>query len=158
MGEQVGEWLEEEDHYEVEPVNDSEQVYVQVDGCHLLTREEKWKETKLGRVFKNSSILPQSTNRHWIRESEYIGHLGDHKEFEHKMSRLVDQYEPIEERLIFVNDGAKWIEKWIKSDDLPPRSGTVLICYLYNILSLLLYVFFLFASFSFFVKLTNFCG
>ena len=42
--------------------------------------------------------------------------------------------------------------------DLPPRSGTVLICYLYNILSLLLYVFFLFASFSFFVKLTNFCG
>ena len=24
MGEQVGEWLEEEDHYEVEPVNDSE--------------------------------------------------------------------------------------------------------------------------------------
>ena len=43
-------------------------------------------------------------------------------------------------------------------NDLPPRSGTVLICYLYNILSLLLYVFFLFASFSFFVKLTNFCG
>ena len=32
MGEQVGEWLEEEDHYD----NDSEQVYVQVDGCHLL--------------------------------------------------------------------------------------------------------------------------
>ena len=115
-GEQVGEWLEEEDHYEVEPVKDTEQVYVQVDGCHLLTREEKWKETKLGRVFKSSSILPQSTNRQWIRDSEYIGHLGGHKEFEQKMSRLVDQYEPIEERLIFVNDGAKWIEKWIKSE------------------------------------------
>ena len=40
--------------------------------------------------------------------------------------------------------------------DLPPRSGTVLICYLYNILSLLLYVFFLFASFSFLCQTNKF--
>jgi len=116
MGEKVGDWLEKENHYDVKPVSQTDQVYVQVDGCHLLTREEKWKETKLGRVFKKSSILPQSTNRQWVRNSEYIGHLGGHEEFEQKMSRLVDQYESIEDRLIFVNDGAKWIEKWVKSE------------------------------------------
>ncbi len=32
MGDQASEWIEAEDHYEVEPVKDTEQVYVQVDG------------------------------------------------------------------------------------------------------------------------------
>lgn len=116
MGQQAGDWMDKEEHYEVEPLAESDQVYVQVDGCHLLTREEKWKEVKLGRVFKQSSILPENANRQWISKSEYIGHLGGHKEFEEKMSRLVDKYEGGPNKLVFVNDGAIWIENWIKSE------------------------------------------
>ena len=81
-------------HYEVEPVNDSEQVYVQVDGCHLLTREQKCETDQVGQsVLKTAQYYYKALIDSGLGQSEYIGHLGDHKEFEHKMSRLVDQYD-----------------------------------------------------------------
>jgi hypothetical protein len=58
MGEQVGEWIDEQDRYEIEKVEKEDRVYCQVDGSNLLTRKPGWKEVKLGRVFKQSSILP----------------------------------------------------------------------------------------------------
>lgn len=119
MGEQLSEEVEGGEYYEIEQIealSKEDRIYCQVDGSMLLTREEKWKETKLGRVFKHSSILPQSKERQWIRKSEYIAHLGHHKEFEEKMSDLLDCYSSLEERLVFVNDGAVWIHNWIKAE------------------------------------------
>lgn len=119
MGEQLEEEVESGDYHEIEPLQDissEEKVYCQVDGSMLLTREEKWKEVKLGRVFKQSLILPESVDRQFIRKSEYVAHLGDHTEFEEKMSTIVDEYSGLEERLVFVNDGAVWIHNWIKSE------------------------------------------
>lgn len=94
-----------------------ELLYVQVDGSMLLTREAGWKETKLGRVFKSSSILPESTNRQWIRDSEYVGHMGSHTEFEDLMSKLVDEpYRKNANQIVFVGDGARWQWSWVESE------------------------------------------
>ncbi len=92
-------------------------MYVQVDGSMLLTREEGWKETKLGRIFKSSSILPQSTNRQWIRESQYVGHLGSHSTFEDLMSQIIDEpYHKNSGQIAFVGDGARWQWSWVEAE------------------------------------------
>ena len=41
--------------------------------------------------------------------------MGSHTAFEEKMSVLTDKYADLEDDLIFINDGAKWIWKWISS-------------------------------------------
>ena len=119
MGDQLREEVEQGEYHEIssiQSIEEEERIYCQVDGSMLLTREEKWKEVKLGRVFKHSSILPQSKDRQWIRKSEYVAHLGVHTEFEQKMSPILDEYSALNERLVFVNDGAVWIHNWIKAD------------------------------------------
>ena len=55
--------------------------YVMVDGAMFLTREEKWKEIKLARLFKASDNIEISNNRGFISQSTYIAHLGNHKDF-----------------------------------------------------------------------------
>ena len=98
-------------------LSEQELLYVQVDGSMLLTREQGWKETKLGRVFKSSSILPQSTNRQWIRQSEYVAHMGSHTDFEDLMSHIIDEpYRRNEGQVIFVGDGARWQWSWVESE------------------------------------------
>ena len=94
-----------------------EELYVQCDGSMLLTREQGWKEVKLGRVFRSSSILPQDTNRQWVKESEYVGHYGSHVEFEDKMSMLIDDtYKDSPQRVVFISDGAKWQWNWCEAE------------------------------------------
>lgn len=98
-------------------LSEDEVLYVEVDGSNLLTREEGWKEVKLGRVFKSSSVLPESTNRQWIKESEYVAHLGSHQEFEDLMSQLIDEpYRKHENQIVFVSDGARWQWSWVESE------------------------------------------
>lgn len=116
MGEDLKDEVDNGEFHEIETVEDDDYVYSQVDGMMLLTREFSWKETKLGRVFKHSSILPESGDRQWIRRSEYVSHVGYHEEFEQKMSVLLDHYEGLSERLVFINDGAKWIQNWIDAE------------------------------------------
>jgi hypothetical protein len=45
----------------LENVDKSDNVYVMVDGSMLLTRPKDWKEIKLGRLFKQSKIVPINT-------------------------------------------------------------------------------------------------
>lgn len=116
MGESLEDTVRELEYQRKEEVKDDEVVYSQVDGSMLLTRELGWKETKLGRVFKGSSILQECTERKWIRRSEYVAHLGCHTEFENSMSKILDNYSHLKERLVFINDGAKWIHNWISSE------------------------------------------
>jgi hypothetical protein len=94
--------------------------YVMMDGGMLLTREEGWKEVKLCRIFSAKAPVAISKNRNYIAHSNYIGHLGTHKDFLAKVERHTDF---IEQKII-IADGAKWIWKW--ADDLYPKSPQVL--------------------------------
>ena len=58
------------------PKEEGERMYAMLDGGMVLTREEGWKEVKIGRVFEEKSNLPTSEKRNWIRSSEYVAHLG----------------------------------------------------------------------------------
>lgn len=96
------------------PLKQKEVLYAEVDGSMILTREEKWKEVKLGRLFNSSSCVKGTTQEPgWIRQSQYIAHLGDHRSFMGQADKLIDSYGPLKERLVFISDGAVWIRNWI---------------------------------------------
>ncbi len=97
------------------PVHAQEMLYVEVDGSMVLTREENWKEVKLGRIFNGSDCMKTDEKPGWIKQSQYVDHLGDHRSFIEQMNSLIDSYGPLGERLVFVSDGAPWIRNWIKS-------------------------------------------
>jgi hypothetical protein len=107
-GEEVSTVLAEES-----PQEESDRVYAMLDGGMVLTREEGWKEVKIGRVFTEGSNVAECGTRNWIRHSEYAAHLGTHEDFEVKMSVLTDKYEGLGKELVFINDGAKWIWNWV---------------------------------------------
>ncbi len=108
---------EEEEFRDPIQLSEGEHLYVQSDGSMLLTREESWKEAKLGRIFKSGEIYKENETRNWIKSSEYIGILGSHVKFEEKMSKIIDEpYKKCQERIVFINDGAKWQWKWIEAE------------------------------------------
>ena len=94
-------------------VDTQECIYAMVDGSMLFTREEAWKEVKLGRIFKQSSCMDISNKRGWIRHSLYEAYLGKVDKFTDRMDRYLGCYRGIDKRLIFVGDGARWIWKWV---------------------------------------------
>ncbi len=83
--------------------------YVEMDGSMILTREEKWREVKLGRVFsipiKDALKEPQSH----IGESQYVAHLGSSEDFLPRLQAII----PKVQHPIFIADGAPWIWKWV---------------------------------------------
>ena len=85
--------------------------YVMVDGAQFLFREQGWKEAKLGRIFSADSLLEESPKRHWIKESLYVAHYGDHEGFEQKMEHYMDGLE----KMVIVADGGPWIWKWAEA-------------------------------------------
>jgi hypothetical protein len=94
--------------------------YVMVDGHQLLTREEKWKEMKVGRIFRAGDHVELSAKRDWIMRSKYAAHLGGHQPFEAKMECLIDGIP----KKVFVCDGAPWIWEWVES--VYPKSLQIL--------------------------------
>jgi hypothetical protein len=96
--------------------------YAMIDGAMYPTREkeEPWKEIKLGRVFKASDILPLSKHKNFIEKSTYVAHLGMSKDFFPKFEYELEQLK----NLVFINDGASWIWKWIES--IFPESTQIL--------------------------------
>lgn len=101
----------------VAAAGDDTNVYCMVDGSMLQTREgaksNDWKEVKLGRIFMDSEILGVDKHHNWIRKSIYSAYLGDSQSFLNNFEPIVDTFEPLGKRLVFVGDGAKWIWKWI---------------------------------------------
>jgi len=83
--------------------------YVMVDGSMYLTREEKWKEVKLGRIFKDEDDIEISKHRGMITKSNYVCHLGSHVDFFEKLSVYVETLK----NPVFINDGARWIWNWV---------------------------------------------
>ena len=97
-----------------------ERCYAMLDGGMLLTREEKWKEMKLARLFNCSESIEISKNRGYIGDSTYLAHLGNHKAFLKKVEYHVDTMADV----VFIADGAKWIWKWVEA--MYPESTQIL--------------------------------
>ena len=112
-GERIARLLDEEQPPAV--LTDDEVVYAEADGSMIFTRESGWQEVKVGRVFPQTNCLKLNNQRGLISQSEYVAHLGSHSAFEAKMAVLVDKYEALGERLVFITDGAPWIANWMKA-------------------------------------------
>jgi len=85
--------------------------YAMLDGAQFLFRKLKWKEAKLGRIFRADSHLPENERRNWIRDSVYVAHFGDCQAFLKKFERYLDRLP----HLVFIADGAPWIWDWIEA-------------------------------------------
>jgi len=96
-------------------------VYCMADGSMLLTREDSWKEIKLGRIFSESQhIIGISKNRGMITKSVYCAHFGNSDDFWERFNREI----PSNRDLVFICDGAKWL--WNNIDDFYPDSTQIL--------------------------------
>jgi Uncharacterised protein family (UPF0236) len=121
-GSQSGETVNE--HTTLTPLKKGEILYIEADGSMLLTREAGWKEVKLGRIFKASDCIHAGEKPGWISNSQYVAHLGGHKEFEDQMEHLIDGYRHPQSKLVFITDGAPWLKNWI--EDAYPDSFSIL--------------------------------
>ena len=80
-----------------------------VDGSYILSRENGWTETKVGRVFKAEDNFAQSPKRNIIKASEYVAHIGSYVEFCEKLSPVLDKFS----KVVFIADGATWFWNWV---------------------------------------------
>jgi len=106
------------------PLRPDEVLYVQADGSMVFTREEGWKEVKVGRYFKSSDCIHAASKQGWISNSQYVAHLGSSKDFSRTMDDLLDSFGKLDRRLIFISDGATWIKNWI--EDSFPKAISIL--------------------------------
>jgi len=102
--------MQTEETTHIEPTDTmTDYHYVEMDGSMVLTREEKWKEIKLGRVFKTPTNEALKGKDVCIGESEYVAHLGSSEEFLPRLQAII----PKVQHPIFIADGAPWIWKWV---------------------------------------------
>ena len=106
------------------PLKQKEVLYIQADGSMVLTREDGWKEVKLGRFFKSGDCIHAGSKQGWISNSQYVAHLGNSKDFTKMMDDLAESYGKLDNRLIFISDGATWIKNWI--EDAFPNAISIL--------------------------------
>lgn len=97
------------------PLEKQNVLYAEADGSMLFTREEKWKEVKVGRIFRSTDCLNPNSKSQCIMQSEYQAHLGNSKDFTQKMENSLDYYGNLKNRLVFITDGAVWMHNWITS-------------------------------------------
>ena len=96
------------------PIEKEEILYAQIDGSMVLTREEKWKEVKVGRLFTSKNCLNPNSKNQVLQNSQYQAWLGSSTDFVKKMENSIDNYGVLKGRLVFINDGAIWIKNWIE--------------------------------------------
>jgi hypothetical protein len=84
-------------------------VYVMVDGSMIYTREEQWKEMKVGRIYSENSRVCVQAKRTEVTDSLYVCTLGNKKDFFEKFEPYVEPYK----HKVFIADGAKWIWNWV---------------------------------------------
>jgi len=90
--------------------DNNESVYVMIDGSMIYTREEKWKEMKVGRIYSENSRVLIQKNRTEVTDSLYVCTLGNKNDFFKKFEPYVEPYR----KKIFIADGAKWIWNWVE--------------------------------------------
>lgn len=98
--------------------DEQEVPYVMMDGSMIQTRAGGWKESKLARIFLQGRVKYGDQGEEIckrIEKSEYVGHLGSKDEFLEKLERCLGDLDiKSRDRLVFVSDGAKWIDEWVK--------------------------------------------
>jgi len=100
-----GELLEEQSPQD-KLQKDNRLHYAMVDGSMILTREESWKELKVGRIFSAKAILEENEQCHFISSSSaYTAHLGSKQAFFDKLSGTTDALT----NLVWIADGVRWI-------------------------------------------------
>lgn len=106
------------------PVKQEETLYAELDGSMIFTREEGWKEVKVGRIFKSGDCIRIDEKPGCIRHSQYVAHLGSCQTFTAQMDGLIEAYGKLADRLVFITDGAVWIRNWIA--DAFPQAVSIL--------------------------------
>ena len=96
------------------PLKSEEVLYVEPDGSMILTRDDDWKEVKVGRIFKSSDCIDPNGKASWIRHSQYLAYLENSQSFTSRMEGLIESYGNLKQRLVFISDGAPWIRNWIE--------------------------------------------
>jgi len=120
VSERYGQAIEEVQQVQIEEESafkkpkDCNLAYLMFDGSMIYTREEAWKEIKVGRIFHADDVVKIQKNRSHIIDSLYVCHVGDHIGFFSKLEHYIEPYS----HLICVADGAKWIWNFI-SDKYP---------------------------------------
>lgn len=99
---------------------EQEVVYTMVDGSMIYSREQGWKEMKMGRLFKASSRVAVQEGRREVLQSLYVCHMGGHHKFLQKLEAYTEPYV----RKVFIADGAKWIWNWV--EDCYPEAVQIL--------------------------------
>ena len=112
------------DSRSLEPVKKDEVLYVEADGSMVLTREDGWREVKVGRMFTSGSCIDPNGKSSWIRHSQYIAHLGNSHVFTTQMDELIESYGRLGNRLVFIADGGTWIKNWV--EDSFPQAVSIL--------------------------------
>jgi hypothetical protein len=126
-GEELGKTLNEDKA--LPPIKQEEHLYAEVDGYMILTREEKWKEVKVGCLFSSLACVKGiSQEPGWIRQSQYIAHLGDHRSFVDHTGKPIESDGLLKGRLVFISDGAVWIRNWI-TDTFPGAVAILDFCH-----------------------------
>jgi hypothetical protein len=85
-------------------------VYITTDGSMVYTREEGWKEMKLGRIYSENSRVCVQKDRTEVMDSLYVCTLGNNKDFLRKFEPYIEPYK----HKVFIADGAKWIWNWVE--------------------------------------------
>jgi hypothetical protein len=102
--------IEVKGYQEVLPEESEKRHYVSVDGSMYFTREEDWKEIKLGRIYKDEDLMAVSKGRCELLNSTYVAHLGSSKDFLPKMEYSIENIN----NKVFIADGATWIWNWVE--------------------------------------------
>lgn len=97
---------------QLEVKDKEETTYVMVDGAMLFTREDQWKEIKLGRIFQQHQVVSMHAKRKEIRRSIYVSHLGSVDYFFPKFERHLVGYK----NKVIIGDGARWIWNWAEDN------------------------------------------
>src|SRR4051812_38462186 len=106
------------------PLQAKEKLYVEADASMVLTRQQGWKEIKVGRVFKSTDCLHAQGKQGMITHSQYLAQMGSHKSFSEKMEPLIEDYTTNQQQMIFISDGAPWLRNWI--EDAFPQATSIL--------------------------------
>jgi hypothetical protein len=112
-GEQIGK-ITDPSERTLTVVKKEESLYVEADGSMIFTRDDDWKEVKVGRVFKSGDCIRLKEKPSQISHSQYMAHLGDSKTFTRQMEELIESYGVTDNRLVFISDGAPWIRNWVE--------------------------------------------
>ena len=96
----------------IETTKKDDPTYVMMDGSMIYTRDEDWKELKLGSVFHDSQIIDIQSKRREICDAVYVSHLGSVNDFFPKFERHLIGYK----NKVIIGDGARWIWKWAEDN------------------------------------------